>query len=128
MSSKERAYELLQTTYYDSIDRGDIATAASALHEDVDWSHSQVWKRTDFGLGVAEQFHSRAEVEGFLGGLKDKLAEARIKHRVREIVMEGDHGAFLGYVEGQETGEQAPFMVWFELKDDRVSRYTLRPL
>ena len=127
MSTRERAYELLQTIYYDSIDRGDMATAATAFDDAVDWSHAQVWAHHNYEReSVATQLSGRKAVEEFLSERKDKLAEAKIRHKIRDLVFEGGKGAFLGAVEGE--GRELAFMVWFELRNDRVSRYTLRPL
>jgi ketosteroid isomerase-like protein len=33
-------YELIQETYFDSIDAGDAESAVTALHEDVEWVHT----------------------------------------------------------------------------------------
>lgn len=127
MSMKDRAWELLQSTYYDGIDAGDMAKAASALHEDVEWSHAQVWPHHGFVSGEASTNHGRAEVQAFLQARVQQLAEARIRHKVRDMVIEDNKGTILGYVRG-EDGTERPFMVWFEIRDDRLSRYLLRPL
>ena len=127
MSMKEKAWELLQSTYYDGVDAGDMAKAASALHEDVEWSHAQVWPHHGFVRGEPSTNHGRAEVQAFLEARVQQLAEARIRHKVRDMVIEGNKGAILGYVRG-EDGTERPFMVWFEIEDDKLSRYLLRPL
>lgn len=127
MSTKALALHLLQETYYDSIDRGDMATAASALHDDVEWSHAQVWAHHDFQRGDPSTKHGRAVVGAYLAERREKLAEARIRHSVRDLICEGDKGAFLGVVTGPD-GTQKHFMVWFELRDGKIGRYLLRPL
>ena len=129
MHSKQRAYELFQLTYYDSIDKGDIPGAVSALHNDVVWWHAQVWKRHEFGLPASEKLEGRAAVEGLLDGLRENLGKAGIRHRIRDMAFEPDNdkGAFLGAVVGDD-GTEAPFLAWFELKDDRIYRYIVRPL
>ncbi|MEC7761982.1 MAG: nuclear transport factor 2 family protein [Pseudomonadota bacterium] len=126
-ATREDAIRLIQHTYYDAIDAGDMARACSALSETVDWSHAQVWAHHGFARAEPSGFGSRAEVEAFLSDRVAQLAEARITHRIETLVMEGDKGAFLGLVEGP-GGETKPFFVWFEIADDRISRYTLRPL
>ena len=72
------------------------------------------------------RFNGRAEVQAFLSERVDKLKEAGIRHRVRDLVCDGERGAFLAAVEG--PGPERPFFVWFELRDGKVARYTLRPL
>lgn len=127
MSTKERAFELLQTTYYDSIDRGDMATAASAMHPDVEWSHQQVWEHHQFKReGSAVTINGKAAVEELLSARVGELKEAKIQHKIREMVFEDGKGAFLAAVEGD--GPDKPFMVWFEIRDDLIARYLLRPL
>lgn len=127
MCTKEQAYTLLQLTYYDGIDEGDMTLAASALHEDVEWSHEQVWAHHEFKRGEPSTLRGRAAVQAFLLERVRQLAEAGIRHRIREMAFEEDHGAVLGEVVG-EDGTTKPFIVWFEVRDDRIARYLLRPL
>jgi ketosteroid isomerase-like protein len=126
MTDHELAYALLQLTYYDSIDRGDMASAVAALHEDIEWSHVQVWEHHDYRRrDQPTRLNGRQEVETFLSERIGKLREAGIRHRIRHLVCEGSKGAFLAAVEG--PGGEVPFFVWFELRDGKVARYLLRP-
>ena len=127
MNTHTLAYRLLQETYYDSVDRGDMQAAASALHADIEWSHAQVWAHHDFQRGEPTVKHGREEVGAYLDARREKLLEARIRHKVRDLVCEGDRGAILGYVLGPD-GTEKPFMVWFEIRDEKIARYLLRPL
>ncbi|WP_171043067.1 nuclear transport factor 2 family protein [Maritimibacter alexandrii] len=126
-ATRDEAINLIQTTYYDGIDSGDMVRAASALAEDVDWSHAQVWAHHGFARAEPSGFSSRAEVQDFLSARVEQLAEAKIRHRIDTMVYEDGKGAFLGLVEGP-GGETKPFFVWFEIADGKISRYTLRPL
>ena len=127
MSTRDLAYRLLQSTYYDSIDKGDMVRACSALHPDVDWTHAQVWAHHQFERAEASGFRGRQAIQDFLTARVAQLAEARITHHVDDMVIEGDKGAFLGHVAGPD-GTTRPFFVWFELRDGLIGRYTLRPL
>jgi len=127
MSTAERAYELFEKIYYGNIDRGDMAGAATALHPEIEWSHQQVWAHHEFARGAPERLQGRTAVEQFLAARVGQLREARIRHHVRDMVFERNRGAFLGAVDGPD-GRTLGFMVWFELRDDLVSRYLLRPL
>ncbi|GKY89588.1 nuclear transport factor 2 family protein [Sinisalibacter aestuarii] len=127
MTTRAEAIRLIQATYYDGIDAGDMARATSALHPDVDWSHAQVWAHHGFERGEASGCRGRQAVYDLLSARVAELAQARITHRIEDMVFEDGRGAFLGYVEGP-GGMRKPFMVWFELSDGLVSRYTLRPL
>lgn len=127
MSLRGLAFNLLQHTYYDSIDRGDPEAATAALHDEVEWSHAQVWAHHEFQRGQPTHMRGRAEVAAFLAQRRDQLRAANIRHRVRDLVCEGHRGAMLGYVLGPDGTEQS-FMVWFELRDEKIGRYLLRPL
>jgi hypothetical protein len=127
MATAQRAFELFETVYYGNIDRCDMAQAVTALHPDVEWSHQQVWAHHGFARGTPETRRGRSAVEEFLSARVAQLREAHIRHHVRDMVFEGDRGAFLGAVDGPD-GRSLWFMVWFELRDELVSRYVLRPL
>jgi hypothetical protein len=122
----EDARRFFQERYYDNVDRQDAEGAVSALHEAVEFDQVQVWQTTDLRLG-ANQLRGRDEVLRFLSGAKLRLAEARIRHRVDTAVLDGFRGALRAHVVG-EDGEQAPFIVWFELEDGLVRRYLVRPV
>jgi ketosteroid isomerase-like protein len=125
-TNKERAFHLFQNVYYANVDRGDMTAATAAFHPDVDWSHAQVWAHHDFARGHAQQLHGRDAVREFLAARVEQLREAKITHHVRDMIVDGDKGAFIGAVEGPGAVKQ--FMVWFELRDGLVARYVLRPL
>jgi hypothetical protein len=127
MANAERAYELFETIYYGNIDRGDMAAAALALHPDVEWSHQQVWAHHGVARGTPESLRGRDAVQAFLSARIGQLREARIRHHVRDLVFERDRGAFRGAVDGPD-GRSLGFIVWFEVRDELVSRYLLRPI
>jgi hypothetical protein len=126
MTNKELAFNLFQNVYYGNVDRGDMTAAAQAFHPHVEWSHAQVWAHHEFARGNAILLVGRDKVNAYLAERVPQLREAKITHHVRKMVMEGDTGAFIGAVEG--PGPERQFMVWFELKDNLISHYTLRPL
>ncbi len=123
----ELAYQLLQLTYYDSVDKGDMEMAASALHEDVEWSHQQVWAHHGFPRGNPSQLRGRTAIRDLLLARRSELTAAKIRHRVRDLICDGKVGALIGYVLGPDSSEQ-PFMVWFELRDEKIGKYILRPI
>jgi hypothetical protein len=127
MSEREHALKLLQATYYDGVDRSDMALATSALHEDIEWSHAQVWAHHGFQAGKPTQMRGRDTIRAFLEARRDQLVAAGIRHRVDDLVCSDGRGACLGHVLGPD-GSRKPFMVWFELRDHLIGRYLLRPL
>ena len=124
--SKELIRHLIQEIYYDNVDRGDMTAATQAFHPDVEWSHAQVWAHHDFARGHAVALQGRAAVFDFLQERVAQLKDAAITHHLTDLVWEGDRGAYLGVVRG--PGPEKPFMVWIELRDGLIGRYTLRPL
>lgn len=128
MTTRERVLELMQQTYYENIDRGDMVTATSALHEDVEWSHAQVWAHHGFARGEATVLAGRAAVCAYLSARIEQLRESGITHRVLELIVDGDRAAFIGRVTGPDGITTKDFLVWIEVRDDRIARYLLRPL
>lgn len=127
MNATDLARHLLQATYYDSIDRGDMTSAVLALHPDIDWSHVQVWEHHDYRRRAEPtRLKGRQAVLDLLAERVARLAEAGIRHRIRHLVCDGQQGAFLAAVEG--PGREIPFFGWFELRDGLVGRYVLRPV
>ncbi|MCL7466129.1 nuclear transport factor 2 family protein [Phaeovulum sp. NW3] len=127
MTTRTDVIRLVQGTYYDGIDAGDMARAVSALHPDVDWSHTQVWSHHGFERGEASGCRGRQAVFDLLSARVTELAQAQITHRIEDMIFADGRGAFLGYVEGP-GGARKPFMVWFELTGGLIGRYTLRPI
>ena len=127
MSERELALTLLQRTYDDGVDAGDMMRATSALHEEIEWSHAQVWAHHDFIAGKPTRMQGRAAIREFLDARREQLAAAGIRHRLVDLVIDQGRGAFLGEVTGPD-GSTKPFMVWFEIRDGSIGRYLLRPL
>jgi hypothetical protein len=65
-------------------------------------------------------------VEALLKGRKAELRKQNIRHLVQDLVLDGSKGAFLAFVKGGE--KELGFMVWFELKDEKIYRYIVAPL
>ena len=125
MSDRTLARKLLQEIYYDAIDAGDMSTACTALHPDVDWSHSQVWPHGKAERsGARTVLHGRAAVEAFLTGRKQLLSEPRVHHKLGDFVMEGAAGAARSYVE-DGSGVILPFTLWFEIRGALIYRYAV---
>ena len=103
------------------------AAAASALHEDVEWLHQQVWTHHDFRPGKPTYKHGCGVIGALLAERRDPLAEARIRHRVRDSVCEVHRGAMRSYGLGSD-GAERPLMVGFEVRDARINGYLRRPL
>ena len=127
MLSKDQVLEMFQKVYFDSIDRGEMTKAVSIFHEDVEWTHTQVWEHDQYQRSKgSDRLKGRKAVEALLKERTTALAGVKIRHVVRDLVFEGNRGAFIGHVEG--PGKQLPLVAWFETKDDKIFRYTITPL
>lgn len=124
--TNDQLLELLQVQYFDKIDNKDAEAAAEAMHEDVEWVHTQVWEHDGHDRSRTDVLHGRAEVRDFLAGRIGEMQIEGIKHKVRQVVTDGKTGAFRARVEGPE-GEQKPFFGWVEITDGKISHYRISP-
>jgi ketosteroid isomerase-like protein len=126
IQSGDDLHRLLQNTYFDSIDSGDAKTAVTALHENVEWVHRQVWEHDGHTSDDVDVYQGRDAVFEFLDARIGEMQREGIEHRVEEAICEGDRGAFRAVVVGPEGAEQ-PFFGWVELADGLVSMYSVTP-
>ncbi|WP_254810994.1 nuclear transport factor 2 family protein [Natronosalvus amylolyticus] len=124
--AESHLYELLQTTYFDSIDGGDAETAVEAMHDDVEWTHTQVWEHDGHTSQATDTLEGKAAVHDFLAGRIDEMQAEGIEHKIRDVVASGDKGAFRAAVVGP-NGNALPFLGWVELEDDVIRTYTVTP-
>jgi hypothetical protein len=118
--------ELLQGTYFDSIDGGDAETAVTAMHEGVEWIHTQVWEHDGHTGSTTDTHDGRDEVFEFLDGRIGEMQTEGIEHKVRHAVYDDGQGAFRAEVVGPD-GSTQPFMGWVELTDGKISTYIVGP-
>ena len=127
MLSKDKVWEMFQKIYFDSIDKGDMAKAASVFHEDVEWIHTQVWEHNEYHRNKgSDKLIGRDKVQALLEGRRSALAKQNIRHVIQDLVLEGNKGAFLGHVKGH--GKELALMAWFELENEKICRYIITPL
>ncbi len=124
--TNDELFELLQSQYFDAIDNKDADGAVEALHEDVEWVHTQVWVHDGHDRSTIDVFHGREEVREFLAGRIGEMQVVGIRHKVGQVVTDGKLGAFRAVVEGP-TGERKPFFGWVEITDGKISKYRINP-
>ena len=124
--TSEDLYELQQKTYYDSIDAGDADTAVTALHEDIEWIHTQVWEHDGHSSHETDVLHGREAVREFLAERIPEAQAVGIEHKVRKYVSDGEKGAFWGEVVGPE-GNTRGTIAWLEFEDGKISKYINTP-
>ena len=127
MLSKDQVWEMFQKVYFDSVDKGEMTKAVSVFHEDVEWVHTQVWEHDQYRRDKgSDRLKGRKAVEALLKGRATDLGKLNVRHVVRDLVFEGNRGAFIGYVGTPD--KELPLVAWFETKDDKISRYIITPL
>jgi ketosteroid isomerase-like protein len=125
--TSDELFELLQGTYFDSIDAGDAETAVTAMHEDVEWVHTQVWEHDGHTSQQTDTLDGREEVFEFLDGRIGEMQDEGIEHKVQDSVAADGKGAFRATVVGPDGEEGAPFVGWVELTDGKISKYIVAP-
>jgi len=124
--TQEQLHTLLQTSYFDNIDRGDADRAVQAFTDDVAWSHYQVWEHPGHMRNRADVFKGRKELRDFLAARIADMQVEGIRHQVTHVIVQGNEGAFRAEVLGV-TGKNMRFFGWVELTDGRISRYIVGP-
>lgn len=117
---------LLQKTYFDGIDGADADKAASALHDDIHWAHTQVWEHHGHDRKRPDALKGRAAVHAFLAKRIGDMQEEGIEHKVRQAVCDGEKGAFRAEVVGP-TGKAIAFFGWVEIQDGKIKTYIVGP-
>ena len=126
MMTSDDLFELLQHTYFDGIDGADADRAVEAMHEKVAWVHTQVWEHDGHDRSTIDQIDGREAVREFLARRIAEMQVEGIEHKVGKVVTDGQSGAFRAQVVGP-TGEAKSFFGWVELKDGKISSYTVMP-
>lgn len=119
-------YELQQETYYDAIDRGDADAAVEALHEDVEWLHTQIWQHDGHTSDETDVLHGREAVREFLAERIPDMQGVDIRHEVLKTVSDGKQGAFYGQVVGLD-GTTRGTIAWVEFEDGEIKKYINTP-
>jgi ketosteroid isomerase-like protein len=119
-------HDLLQRIYFDGIDNADAGAAAEAMHEDVEWIHTQVWEHDGHSRSKTDTLHGRDSVREFLAARIKEMQVEGIKHQLRKVITEGDTGAFRAEVVGP-AGVFLAFFGWVELKDKKIITYIVGP-
>ncbi len=122
----DQLYDLLQRIYFDGIDNADGSAAAEAMHEDVEWIHTQVWEHDGHSRSQTDTLHGRDSVREFLAARIKEMQVEGIKHQLRKVITEGDTGAFRAEVVGP-AGVSLAFFGWVEIKDEKIITYIVGP-
>jgi hypothetical protein len=93
IESGEEFRRFYQERYFDSIDGGDAETAVTALHEDVEWVHRQVWEHDSHSSSDVDTLHGRDAVLDLLAPRIGEMQDVGIEHKIREARTTGVRSA-----------------------------------
>ena len=122
----ERLLYLLQQIYFDNIDSARAEEAAEAMHESIEWIHTQVWEHDGHDSNYVDKLKGREAVKEFLIERVKEMQVERITHKVNKVLTDGSSGAFQASVIGV-NGEKKSFFGWVEVKDEKIISYKVMP-
>lgn len=124
--TREELQALLQNTYFDNIDNARPEGAVQAFTPDAEWQHTQVWAHDGHSSRHTDRLQGRDNLLAFLAERVPQMQAIQIKHRVDEVIVDGNRGAFRARVTGP-TGRSLGFVGWVELRDGLLQRYIVMP-
>ena len=122
----ERLLYLLQQIYFDNIDSARAEEAAEAMHESIEWIHTQVWEHDGHDSSYVDKLKGREAVKEFLIERVKEIQVEGITHKVNKVLTDGSSGAFQASVIGA-NGEKKSFFGWVEVKDEKIISYKVMP-
>ncbi|WP_027948803.1 nuclear transport factor 2 family protein [Haliea salexigens] len=122
----EELHAHLQHVYFDNVDTANPAGAVLAFTRDMHWQHTQVWPHDGHDSRHTDHLHGRAALLEFMQTRVKEMQVIRIRHRVDEVIVQGDRGAFRASVL-DPSGRSLGFLGWIELSDGLIHRYLVVP-
>jgi hypothetical protein len=126
MMKAEELREHLQHKYFDNVDTANPADAVLAFTPDMHWQHTQVWAHDGHDSRHTDRLQGRDALLDFMQARVKEMQVIKIRHRVDEVIVNGDRGAFRASVLGP-TGRRLGFMGWVELRDGLIQSYIVVP-
>lgn len=117
---------LLQNIYFDNIDNADADAAVEAMHDSIEWIHTQVWEHDGHDSSFVDNLNGREAVRIFLTERVKEMQVEGIIHKVNKVITDGVSGAFQASVIGTD-GTEKSFFGWVEIKDEKISSYRVMP-
>lgn len=124
--TEQKLHTLLQVTYFDNIDNANPAGAVAAFTAGAHWQHTQVWPHDGHDSRQTDRLQGRENLLAFLRARVPQMQVIQITHRVDEVIVNGDRGAFRARVMGPD-GQTRGFLGWVELKDNLLQSYRVVP-
>ncbi|MDA9623391.1 hypothetical protein N9S49_01305 [Rhodobiaceae bacterium] len=124
--TNEKLFYLLQCVYFDNIDKAKANEAVEAMHDSIEWIHTQVWKHDGHDSSYVDNLNGREAVKFFLTERVKEMQVEGIIHKVNKVITDGVSGAFQASVIGTD-GTEKSFFGWVETKDEKISSYRVIP-
>ncbi len=125
--TNETLLYLLQDVYFNNIDTAKADLAVEAMHESIEWIHTQVWEHDGHNSSYVDNLNGRKAVRDFLTERVSEMQVEGIVHKVNKVLTDGKSGAFQASVIGMDGTEKA-FFGWVEIKDKKISSYRVMPI
>jgi hypothetical protein len=122
----EKLFYLLQCVYFDNIDKAKANEAVEAMHDSIEWIHTQVWEHDGHDSSYVDNLNGREAVRIFLTERVKEMQVEGIIHKVNKVITDGVSGAFQASVIGID-GTEKSFFGWVETKDEKISSYRVIP-
>ena len=122
----EKLFYLLQCVYFDNIDKAKANEAVEAMHDSIEWIHTQVWEHDGHDSSYVDNLNGREAVKFFLTERVKEMQVEGIIHKVNKVITDGVSGAFQASVIGTD-GTEKSFFGWVEIKDEKISSYRVMP-
>lgn len=124
--TSEELYDHLQHTYFDNVDAANPAGAVLAFTPDMHWQHTQVWAHDGHDSRRTDRLYGRNALLDFMEARVKEMQIIQIRHRVDEVIVTGDRGAFRASVL-DPTGRTLGFLGWVEMRNGLIQRYIVVP-
>ena len=125
--TQQKVHDLIQGTYFNNIDSGHADKAVRAMHQDVQWIHTQVWEHHGHSNKNIDILHGRDKLREFLAQRIPQMQMEKITHQIRKVITDGTSAAFQAQVIGPK-GDSKHFFGWIELKDGLIASYQVMPV
>lgn len=126
-AANDMLFDLLQHCYFDNIDNGNAKRAVAAFTDNAEWVHTQVWEHDGHYSNKVDTITGRSGICDFLVQRIGEMQVIGFKHKVHQVVCDGQRGAFRASVVMPGTDESVPFFGWVELEENKISFYRVFP-
>ena len=119
-------FKLLQYSWFNSIDEGDLVSASEVLHEHAEIKHYRVWTGDQNQAEPFELISGKSNILLWLQEQRRRLIASCRKHLVNTVLLGNNEFSFRAEtVAGQQ--KSACFIGWIKLRDQLIYRYTVVP-